>query len=57
MDQVLTCKDVATLLKLTPDTVRYHERRGALPAERTVSGMRLFKRADVDAFAAKREAR
>ena len=39
--------EAAKLLDVTPAAVRDMERRGALAAERTTSGVRLFDRADV----------
>jgi DNA-binding transcriptional MerR regulator len=44
----LLTSEVARELGVTPETVRTWERRGVLPAKRTVSGVRLFARGDVD---------
>ena len=50
METLLTCASVAHLAKVTPETVRAWNRRGWLPAMRTETGIRLFRRADVDAL-------
>src|SRR5574338_531619 len=49
-EQFLTCALVARRANVTPETVRDWNRRGRLPASRTASGIRLFRRADVDAL-------
>lgn len=51
----LLTSEVARLLNVSSDTVRLWERRGQLSATRTDHGVRLFSRAQVIAFAAKRE--
>jgi excisionase family DNA binding protein len=56
-DDILTTALVARELGCTTDNVRFHERRGHLPALRTVGGQRLFRRADVETFKASRQAR
>ncbi|GEM_PF-5012240 len=57
-DAVLcTTVDVARLAGVTPEAVRGWERSGALPALRTPSGVRVFRRRDVKQFLAEREAR
>ncbi len=48
--------EAAKILDVTPATVRLREARGELPAERTESGVRIFKRVDVERLAAQREA-
>jgi excisionase family DNA binding protein len=53
-DDLLTTGLVARELDITPDTVRFHERRGHLQAIRTVGGQRIFTRAAVDKFKATR---
>jgi excisionase family DNA binding protein len=53
-DDLLTVADAAQLLRLSVDMVRHLENAGRLPALRTVKGMRLFKRVDVEALAAQR---
>jgi excisionase family DNA binding protein len=50
LDDLLVVSDVARLLGLTPDAVRYHERAGRLPAQRTPGGVRVFRREDVEKF-------
>jgi excisionase family DNA binding protein len=51
----LSTADASRLLGVTPATVRGMARRGALPvATTTESGIRLFRRADVEALARKR---
>ena len=54
----LTAGDVARVLGVTPATVRLMHRTGRLTAaEETAGGIRLFHRADVEAFARNRPAR
>jgi excisionase family DNA binding protein len=52
----LTTSDAARLLGVSPDMVRCYERTGRLTALRTTSGVRLFRREDVEDFIAKRSA-
>jgi DNA-binding transcriptional MerR regulator len=54
-EPLLTTSDAARIADRAPDTIRQWERDGLLPAQRTVSGQRLFKRADVVAAAKARE--
>ncbi len=54
MTQLMTAADAARLLGVVPATVRQMERDGRLPAERTVGGMRLFRREDVERLVAVR---
>ena len=56
MSDLLTTNDVAKLLSVAPDTVRFYERTGRLAALRTTSGVRLFRAEDVEEFKAKRSA-
>ena len=44
-------QDVARILGKSPETVRFYERNGKLPAVRTVGGRRLFRKVDVLRFA------
>ena len=53
---LLTPSDAARVLGLSPDSVRVLSDSGRLPALRTVSGRRLFRRGDVDSLAADRAA-
>jgi excisionase family DNA binding protein len=53
-DDLLTPSDAARVLGLSPDSVRVLSDNGRLPAMRTVSGRRLFRRGDVDRLAAER---
>ena len=46
--------DVAKLVGVTPATVRTWANTGRLPVVRTVSGMRLFDRRDVERLASRR---
>jgi excisionase family DNA binding protein len=55
MTKLLTTADAARLLGVVPATVRQMERSGRLPAQRTTSGMRLFRRADVERLLADRQ--
>jgi excisionase family DNA binding protein len=54
MDELLTPADAARILGVVPATVRQLALKGRLPALRTASGMRLFRREDVEQL---REAR
>jgi excisionase family DNA binding protein len=54
-DDLLTTGDVARLANLSTDTIRYYERHNRLPAVKTVSGQRLFRRAVVARFLQARE--
>lgn len=51
MDELLTTSDAARQLNRSVDCVRDYERKGKLPAQKTRSGVRLFKTADVDRLA------
>ncbi len=53
-NDLMMTADVARLAEKTPATVRHWERTGQLPAMKTVSGRRVFSRADVERFLAKR---
>jgi DNA-binding transcriptional MerR regulator len=55
-DDLLTTQDVARAAdgEVCASTVRQWERTGKLPAIRTASGMRLFRRADVERVLADR---
>lgn len=57
MVQLLSAADAARMLGVVPATVRQMERDGRLPALRTVGGMRLFQREDVDRLVAERARR
>jgi len=50
----MTPSDAARILGLSADSVRVLGDSGRLPAMRTVSGRRLFRRGDVDRLAAQR---
>jgi excisionase family DNA binding protein len=56
MRELLTVMDAARVLDLAPATVRQLENTGKLPAMRTVSGTRLFRRADVEDLKRRRAA-
>jgi DNA-binding transcriptional MerR regulator len=51
MKDLLTTLDAARRLGRSVDRVRDYEREGKLPAQRTVSGQRLFRAGDVDRLA------
>lgn len=55
-DYVLTA-EAARIVGVVPATVRWWEKSGRLPAERTGDGTRLFKRADVERMARERRER
>lgn len=46
--------EVARFLNVVPNTVRGYESSGSLPADRTATGVRIFRRHDVEAFAKRR---
>ncbi len=50
----MTTGEAARVLGLSPDMVRWIERVGRLPAQRTTNGVRLFRRDDVERLAAER---
>jgi DNA-binding transcriptional MerR regulator len=50
-DRLLTTSDAARILNISPDMVRYLERRGKLPAEYTESGQRIFRLEEVEKLA------
>jgi excisionase family DNA binding protein len=52
--ELLTTRDVARLLRVTPETVLRYWRSGELPGFRLQSNVLRFARADVDAFLAGR---
>ena len=57
-NELLQTADAAEIAKRTPDTIRYTVRRGLLsPVLTTSRGLRLFLRADVEAYVAARDAR
>jgi excisionase family DNA binding protein len=56
MERLLTPADAARILGVVPATVRAMAIAGKLPALTTESGMRLFRRADVERLAATRSA-
>ena len=56
MEDFLTTLDVARRLGKSPETVRWYERTGKLPAMRISSGMRIYRLADVEAFERERDA-
>ena len=52
--EFLLTNDVAKELAVSVDTVRWYARTGRLPSLRTVGGVRLFRRTDVERFLAAR---
>jgi DNA-binding transcriptional MerR regulator len=55
MEFLLSVADASRVLGVTPATIRLLARRGILRiATRTQSGIRLFRRADVERLAARR---
>jgi excisionase family DNA binding protein len=57
VDDLLTVIDVARILKVSGDSVRIYERQGRLPALKTLGGIRIFKRSDVERFSTNRALR
>lgn len=55
-DDLLTPNDASKIAGLSADMMRVHADAGHLPSLRTISGRRLFKRADVERFAEQRRA-
>ena len=53
-NDLMTPSDAARVLGLSADSVRVLSDSGRLPALRTISGRRLFRRGDVDRLAAER---
>ena len=51
---LLTPCDAGRILGLTPEAVRALNNKGRLPALKTVTGRRLFRRTDVEQLAAQR---
>ena len=56
-NEYLAPSDVARRAGVSVSSVRLWEQTGRLPAIRTVGGMRLFAREDVDRFLAERDRR
>lgn len=57
-EDLMTAADAARILSITPDMVRLLARQGRLRAAvRTIRGVRLFRRADVQELAETRAAR
>jgi DNA-binding transcriptional MerR regulator len=54
-DDLMTASDAGRILGVSVDMVRLLARGGTLPFMSTISGVRLFRRADVDALAKRRE--
>lgn len=50
-EELLSTADVARCLGITPEGVRYLERRGKVKAARTRSGQRIFRLEDVEQLA------
>ena len=54
-DDLMTASDAGRILGVSVDMVRVLARGGSLPFMCTISGVRLFRRADVDALARRRQ--
>lgn len=54
-DDLMTASDAGRILGVSVDMVRLLARGGTLPFMSTISGVRLFRRADVEALARRRE--
>jgi excisionase family DNA binding protein len=57
MPDYMTVGETAKVCDVAADTVRWWDRTGRLKAARTSSGVRLFARRDVEAYAAERARR
>lgn len=55
-NELLTPSEAARLLGVSADTVRLIADKGRVPVLRTMSGRRLFRRADIELLAAQRRA-
>lgn len=55
-DDLMQPSDAARLAGVSADAIRINADKGSLPSLRTVNGRRLFRRADVERFAAQRRA-
>ena len=51
---IMTTAEAARFLDVVPATVRAYQNSGLLPADRTVTGVRIFHVRDVEAFAKSR---
>ena len=51
MEELLTTSDVARVLNRSAGSVRQYEREGKLAAQKTRSGVRIFRSSDVDRLA------
>lgn len=54
-DDLMTASDAGRILGVSVDMVRLLAKRGELPFRSTISGVRLFRRADVVGLAEARE--
>lgn len=54
-EDLMTASDAGRILGVSVDTVRLMARAGDLPFKSTISGVRLFRRADVDELARRRK--
>jgi len=57
MSDHVTVSEAARLLEVSADTIRRWDATGRLPAQRTRSGLRLFRREDIERFAEQRSGR
>ena len=48
MENYLTCNDAAKVAEVSPDSIRLYEKTGKLAAIKTASGIRLFRKRDVE---------
>ncbi|MFL6213609.1 MAG: MerR family transcriptional regulator [Blastocatellia bacterium] len=55
MSELLIASEAAKLLDCTAANIRALERAGKVPALRTASGVRIFRREDVDRLALERQ--
>ena len=56
-NEFLLTNEVARILLVTPQTVRTLNRKGLLPAEKTATGVRIFRSPAVEALARHRAAK
>jgi excisionase family DNA binding protein len=54
-DDLMTASDAGRILGVSVDMVRLLAKNGELPFQSTIGGVRLFRRADVEALGRRRE--
>lgn len=57
MTDIVLTAEAARIAGVVPATIRWWEKTGRLPAERTSDGVRLYRRGDVERVARERQER